>query len=119
MEALAYAQGLFMYQTIRLDDTDPRARYTYEATMPHLEEAAHALIPMINFGESWYKDASNRDLDMVPVCPSSATHDFWSAWTLQESMRRTLAIIDLFVVTYYYLKVENQCSQSIRYKSRK
>ncbi|KPA36386.1 hypothetical protein FLAG1_10854 [Fusarium langsethiae] len=52
LETLAYAQALFMYQTIRLDDTDPRARYTYEATMPHLEEAAHALIPLINFGES-------------------------------------------------------------------
>ncbi|CAG7562020.1 unnamed protein product [Fusarium equiseti] len=113
LETLAYAQALFMYQTLRLDDTDPRARYTYEATMSHLEEAAHALIPLINFGESWYTDSSNRDLDLVPLYPSSAAHNFWSVWILQESMRRTLAIVNLFVVTYYYLKGENRCSQNI------
>lgn len=112
LEALAYAQALFMYQTLRLDDTDPRSRFTYEATMPHLEEAAYALVPYIKFGEPCYRDEPGRDTDVIPLHPSAAAYNSWTAWIFQESARRTLAIINLFVVTYYYLKGENRCSQN-------
>ncbi|KAM0542047.1 hypothetical protein ACHAPJ_012973 [Fusarium lateritium] len=105
IEALAYAQALFMYQVLRLSETDVRIRFTYEATMPHLEEAAHALIPYIDFDGTLYTEEQGRNLDLIPLYPALAAHGFWASWIFQESARRTLAIINFFVLTYYFMKV--------------
>ncbi|KAJ4253884.1 hypothetical protein NW762_010282 [Fusarium torreyae] len=113
IEALAYAQALFMYQVLRLSETDVRIRFTYEATMPHLEEAAHALIPYIDFDSTLHTEEQGRNLDLIPLYPALAAHGFWASWVFQESARRTLAIINFFVLTYYFMKGEpGRCSQN-------
>ncbi|KAF4966740.1 hypothetical protein FSARC_5605 [Fusarium sarcochroum] len=113
LEALAYAQALFMYQVLRLTETDVRIRFTYEATMPHLEEAAHALIPYIDFDGTWYTEDQGRNLELIPLYPTFAAQGSWASWVFQESARRTLSIINFFVLTYYFMKGEpGRCSQN-------
>ncbi|KAI5456821.1 hypothetical protein BGZ63DRAFT_396218 [Mariannaea sp. PMI_226] len=114
LETLAYAQALFMYQVLRLLDTNARIRFTYEATMPHLEEAAYALIPYIDFDEPQSIDEPDPALEPLLLYPASKAYGFWASWVFQESARRTLAIITFFILTYRYMKGEagNQCSEN-------
>ncbi|KAF4344799.1 hypothetical protein FBEOM_1229 [Fusarium beomiforme] len=112
LETLAYAQALFIYQVLRLQDNDARVYTIYEATMPHLEEASNALIPYIAFDEA--ADSPTQSLDLIPLYPASAAHEFWSNWIFQESAKRTLGMINFFLLTYYFMKGEsgNRCGQN-------
>ena len=115
LETLAYAQALFMYQVLRLLDNDSRIHCSYDATMPHLEEAALALIPHIRFDEPPSIDEPNQAAEPLSLYPVSAARDFWTSWIFQESARRTLAIISFFVLTYRYMKGEpgNHCGNNV------
>ncbi|KAF5694763.1 hypothetical protein FDENT_891 [Fusarium denticulatum] len=109
METLAYAQALFIYQILRLLDNDARTFAIYEATMPHLEEASNALIPHIAVDE-----AASQSSDLIPLFPASAAQAFWTNWIFQESAKRTLGMINFFMLTYYFMKGEsgNRCGQN-------
>ncbi|PNP85434.1 hypothetical protein FNYG_01263 [Fusarium nygamai] len=108
MDTLAYAQALLIYQILRLLDNDARTYAIYEATMPHLEEASNALIPHIAIDEA--PEAS----DLIPLFPASAAQAFWTNWIFQESAKRTLGMINFFMLTYYFMKGEsgNRCGQN-------
>ncbi|KAF5011583.1 hypothetical protein FDECE_2304 [Fusarium decemcellulare] len=114
LDVLAYAQALLIYQVLRLLDNDARVRSTYEATIPHLEEAAYALIPYIEFDKAPPTNNEGPTLDLIPLYPASAAHSFWASWVFQESAKRTLGMINFFVLTYHYMKGEsgNRCSQN-------
>ncbi|KAK2617017.1 hypothetical protein QQS21_000108 [Conoideocrella luteorostrata] len=114
LETLAYAQALFMYQVLRLLDSDARVRSNYEATMPHLEEAAFALIPHISFDETSSIEEPNQAPETLPLYPVSAAREFWASWVFQESARRTLNLISFFMLTYRYMKGEagNHCERN-------
>jgi hypothetical protein len=109
METLAYAQALFIYQILRLLDNDARSYAIYEATMPHLEEASNALIPHIAIDE-----AASQSSDLIPLFPVAAAQAFWTNWIFQESAKRTLGMINFFMLTYYFMKGEsgNRCGQN-------
>ncbi|QGI85686.1 hypothetical protein CEK25_012415 [Fusarium fujikuroi] len=112
VETLAYAQALFIYQIIRLLDNDARTYAIYEATMPHLEEASNALIPHIAIDEE--ADSPSQSSDLIPLFPASAAQAFWTNWIFQESAKRTLGMINFFMLTYYFMKGEsgNRCGQN-------
>ncbi|KAH7146802.1 hypothetical protein B0J13DRAFT_584282 [Dactylonectria estremocensis] len=114
LDTLAYAQALFIYQILRFLDNDTRIYTIYEATMPHLEEAANALIPYIDFDQTSPTDGQDHTLDLIPLYPASAAHSFWTSWIFQESAKRTLGMINFFMLTYYFMKGEagNRCSQN-------
>lgn len=109
METLAYAHALFIYQILRLLDNDTRSYAIYEATMPHLEEASNALIPHIAIDEE-----ASQSSDLIPLFPAAAGQAFWTNWIFQESAKRTLGMINFFMLTYYFMKGEsgNRCSQN-------
>lgn len=112
VETLAYAQALFIYQILRLLDNDARTYAIYEATMPHLEEASNALIPHIAIDEA--ADSPSQSSDLIPLFPASAAQAFWTNWIFQESAKRTLGMINFFMLTYYFMKGEsgNRCGQN-------
>ncbi|KAL5593225.1 hypothetical protein FOBRF1_012327 [Fusarium oxysporum] len=112
LETLAYAQALFIYQVLRLQDNDARTYAIYESTMPHLEEASNALIPYIAFDET--ADSPDHTADLIPLYPASAAQAFWTNWVFQESAKRTLGMINFFMLTYYFMKGEsgNRCGQN-------
>ncbi|EMT72032.1 hypothetical protein FOC4_g10003879, partial [Fusarium odoratissimum] len=112
LETLAYAQALFIYQVLRLQDNDSRTYAIYESTMPHLEEASNALIPYIAFDET--ADSPDHTADLIPLYPASAAQAFWTNWIFQESAKRTLGMINFFMLTYYFMKGEsgNRCGQN-------
>ncbi|KAF4453170.1 hypothetical protein F53441_4109 [Fusarium austroafricanum] len=112
IEALAYAQALFIYQILRLLDNDTGIHSLYEATMPHLEEASNTLIQYINFDD--HSPTDGTDHDIIPLYPSSAAESFWASWIFQESAKRTLGMINFFMLTYYFMRGEagNRCSQN-------
>lgn len=115
LDVIARAHALFIYQILRLLDTDARVRLSYDATMSQLEEAAYALIPHIAFHEPAAPDQTGHSPDVLPLYPISAARDFWGSWVFQESARRTLAIILLFLLTYHYMRGEvltQQCSSN-------
>lgn len=114
LDTLAYAQALFIYQILRFLDNDTRIYTIYEATMPHLEEAGNALIPYIDFDQTSPTDGQDHTLDLIPLYPASAAHSFWTSWIFQESAKRTLGMINFFMLTYYFMKGEagNRCSQN-------
>ncbi|EWG55442.1 hypothetical protein FVEG_17525 [Fusarium verticillioides 7600] len=109
METLAYAHALFIYQILRLLDNDTRSYAIYEATMPHLEEASNALIPHIAIDEE-----ASQSSDLIPLFPAAAGQAFWTNWIFQESAKRTLGMINFFMLTYYFMKGEsgNRCCQN-------
>ncbi|KAJ9132186.1 hypothetical protein NKR23_g11416 [Pleurostoma richardsiae] len=106
LDVIARLHALFIYQILRLLDTDARVRLSYDATMPHLEAAAYALLQHITFHESATPGQANHAADVLPLYPISATRDFWEAWVFQESARRTLAIVLSFLMIYHYMKGE-------------
>jgi hypothetical protein len=112
LDLLARAQALFMYQTLRLSDPDPRVRLSYDATIPHLEESAYALLPHITFHDP------DETPDALPLYPVAAARDFWLSWIFMESARRTLAMILFFVVAHRFVRGElTQCNTN-KYVSR-
>ncbi|KAH6697160.1 hypothetical protein F5X68DRAFT_238482 [Plectosphaerella plurivora] len=115
LDLLARAQALFMYQTLRLSDPDPRVRLSYDATMPHLEESAYALLPHITFHDPAEADHAP---DPLPLYPIAAARDAWLLWIFMESARRTLAMILFFVVAHRFVRGEmTQCNTN-KYVSR-
>lgn len=104
-----------MYQTLRLSDTDTRVRLGYDATIPHLEEAAYALLPHITFHDS---STTDQPPDALPLYPIAAARDFWTSWIFHESARRTLAMILFFIVAHRFVRGElTQCGSN-KYVSR-
>ncbi|KAK0711832.1 hypothetical protein B0H67DRAFT_493495 [Lasiosphaeris hirsuta] len=114
LDLIAHAHALFIYQILRLFDTDSRVRLSCDATMSQLEEAAYALIPHVKFHELTASGQTGQALDILPLYPISATRDFWNSWVFQESARRTLSVILFFVLAYRYVKGElrTKCNQN-------
>lgn len=106
LDIIARAHALFIYQILRLLDTDARVRFSYDATMPILEEAAFAIIPHVTFPEAAAGGQSSSSPESLLLFPISATRNFWESWVFQESARRTLSIILFFLLVYYYLRGE-------------
>ncbi|KAH6887066.1 hypothetical protein B0T10DRAFT_575566 [Thelonectria olida] len=104
LEVLARSQALLLYQIMRLFDNDVSTRAAAEQAMPRLEAATLELLQhmvprgSIENGQPRAEEAFEpADL---PLYPLSATQEFWSSWTLHESIRRT-AVIAIFVTQLY------------------
>ncbi|OIW28649.1 hypothetical protein CONLIGDRAFT_632908 [Coniochaeta ligniaria NRRL 30616] len=119
LEVLARVQAILLYLIILVFDGDILSRASAEAATPALESAAISLVGL--FGHNPFHPSSSPSAshppppDSLPLYPIGPAREFWQAWVLQESARRTYMTAFFVQQLYLLLKGDTprKCDQRL------
>ena len=103
-DLLAHTHALLLHMIMRLFDGNMRSQVMADRVFTQLESSVLALLGYLQLPDS------TQPAELLPLSMDT-TIEFWAAWILQESARRTVLITFYFVQVYKLLqgKIPTRC----------